>query len=157
MPAVDPVPSSPLCEFSLTNAEIPVGELRQRLDHPQAGGLVVFEGVVRNHHQGRAVRFLDYQGYAPLAQREGERILAAAATRWPLYAVLACHRLGHLEIGGAAVWIGTAAAHRAEAFAACAWIMDEIKVRLPVWKQETYADGTVEWSRGAVIRTSPPA
>jgi molybdopterin synthase catalytic subunit len=54
------------------------------------------------------------------------------------------------------VWIGTAAAHRAEAFAACAWIMDEVKARVPVWKQETFADGTVEWSQGTVMRSEAP-
>lgn len=141
--------------FTLTEQPMATADLRRQLAHPQAGGLVVFEGVVRDHHQGRAVRQLDYQGYAPLAISEGERILATAIGRWPLLAALGCHRLGQLDIGETAVWIGVAAAHRAEAFAACAWIMDEVKARVPVWKRETFADGTVAWSQGTIIR--PPA
>jgi molybdopterin synthase catalytic subunit len=142
--------------FIITDQPIDAVAWRRRLDHPQAGGMVVFEGVVRDHHQGRAVRHLDYQGYAPLAARLGCEILDVACRRWPLLAALGCHRVGHLEIGGMAVWIGTAAAHRAEAFAACAWIMDEVKARVPVWKQETFADGTVEWSQGTIMRTAAP-
>lgn len=143
-------------DFQVTDRPIDLAAWRRRLDHPQAGGLVIFEGVVRDHHQGRAVRHLDYQGYAPLAVRMGTEILATARSRWPLLAALGCHRIGHLEVGEAAVWIGTAAAHRTEAFAACAWIMDEVKARVPVWKQETFADGTVEWSQGTVMRTEAP-
>ncbi len=143
-------------DFALTNQSIDVVAWRRRLDHPQAGGLAIFEGVVRNHHQGRAVRHLDYQGYAPLAVRTGSEILATARGRWPLLVALGCHRIGHLDIGEAAVWIGVASAHRAEAFAACAWIMDEVKARVPVWKRETYADGSVAWAQGSVVRLDPP-
>lgn len=144
-------------DFAITEVPIDCAAWRRRLDHAQAGGLVVFEGVVRDHHQGRAVRHLDYQGYAPLALGVGRGILAAARQRWPLLAACACHRVGHLDVGEAAVWVGTAAAHRGEAFAACAWIMDEIKARVPVWKRETFADGTVEWSQGTILRSEEPA
>jgi molybdopterin synthase catalytic subunit len=140
-------------DFQITDRPIDLAAWRRRLDHPQAGGLVIFEGVVRDHHQGRSVRHLDYQGYAPLAVRVGNGILATARTRWPLLAALCCHRVGHLEVGEAAVWVGTSSAHRAEAFAACAWIMDEVKASIPVWKQETFADGTVEWSQGTIMRS----
>ena len=143
-------------DFAITDRPIDGAAWRRRLDHAQAGGLVVFEGVVRDHHQGRAVRHLDYQGYAPLAVSVGRGIIASARQRWPLLAACACHRTGHLEVGEAAVWVGTAAAHRGEAFAACAWIMDEIKARVPVWKRETFADGTVEWSQGTILRTEEP-
>ncbi len=144
-------------DFAVTDQPIDLAAWRRRLDHPQAGGLVVFEGVVRDHHQGRAVRHLDYEGYAPLAVSTGRAILAQARARWPLLAALGCHRVGHLEIGEAAVWIGVAAAHRAEAFAACAWIMDEVKARVPVWKRETFADGTIEWAQGSIVRLDAPA
>ncbi len=129
--------------FTVTDRTIDIATLRRRLDHAQAGAVVVFEGVVRDHHQGRAVRHLDYEGYAGLAAKEGGRILAEACARWPLLAAIGCHRTGHLEVGEAAVWIGVASAHRGEAFAACAWIMDEVKRRVPVWKRETFADGAV--------------
>lgn len=143
-------------DFEVTDAPIELAAWRARLEHPQAGGLVIFEGVVRDHHQGRAVRSLDYEGYAPLATRAGSEILAEARRRWPLLIALGCHRVGHLEVGEAAVWIGVAAAHRAEAFAACGWIMDEVKARVPIWKRESFADGSVEWSQGTVLRTEAP-
>ena len=142
--------------FTITNSPIDLASLRLELEHPQAGGLVVFEGVVRNHHQGRAVLHLAYEGHAPLAIRQGEKILAEAAVRWPLLRAIACHRLGHLEVGEAAVWIGVASAHRAEAFSACAWIMDQVKTRVPVWKKETLANGTVEWNQGTTMQTAAP-
>ena len=138
--------------FTITNSPIDLASLRLELEHPQAGGLVVFEGVVRNHHQGRAVLHLAYEGHAPLAIRQGEKILAEAAVRWPLLRAIGCHRLGHLEVGEAAVWIGVASAHRVEAFAACAWIMDEVKARVPVWKREAYADGSAAWAAGSPFR-----
>jgi molybdopterin synthase catalytic subunit len=137
--------------FTITTAPIDTFALRRALDHPQAGGLVVFEGIVRNHHQGRAVRHLEYEGHAPLAITQGDAILAEARSRWPLLTAVGCHRLGHLEVGEAAVWIGVASAHRAEAFAACAWIMDAVKQRVPVWKRETFADGTVAWATGTPL------
>ena len=142
--------------FCITTTPIDTIALRQALDHPQAGGLVIFEGVVRNHHQGRAVRHLDYEGHAPLAITQGERILDEARNRWPLLKALGCHRLGHLEVGEAAVWIGVASAHRAEAFAACAWIMDAVKHQVPVWKRETFVDGTVAWARGEPLAAPVP-
>ena len=143
-------------DFAITDQPIDCAAWRRRLDHQQAGGFVVFEGVVRDHHQGRAVRHLDYQGYAPLAVQVGTSILATARSRWPLLAALGCHRVGHIEISEAAVWIGVSAAHRAEAFAACAWIMDEVKAKVPVWKRETFANGLVEWSQGTVLRSESP-
>lgn len=142
--------------FAIIDRPIDSAAWRARLAHPQAGGIVVFEGVVRDHHGGRSVRYLDYQGYAPLAERVGTEILAAARARWGLLVALGCHRVGHLPIGETAVWIGCAAVHRAEAFAACAWIMDAVKARVPVWKRETYADGSVVWAPGNIMRAEGP-
>ena len=138
-------------DFTIVDQDIDPLALRRRLVHPQAGGVVVFEGVVRDHHQGKAVRHLHYEGYRPLAEATGEHLLNAARARWPVFAAVGCHRLGHLEIGGMAVWIGVACAHRGDAFAACAWIMDEVKARIPIWKRETFADGSVAWSQGSII------
>lgn len=137
--------------FTVTDGVIDTAALRAQMAHPCAGGTVIFEGVVRNHHQGRDVRHLDYQGYVPLALTVGNDIFSAARIRWQLLAATGCHRLGHLEIGDAAVWIGVAAAHRGPAFEACAWIMDEIKQRVPIWKRETFTDGVIEWSQGTTL------
>ena len=141
-------------EFPILTTPIDTAAWQARLAHPQAGGLVVFAGVVRDHHQGRAVTCLDYEGHVPLASRAGSRILAEASGRWPLLRALGCHRIGHLEVGETAVWIGVASAHRADAFAACAWIMDQVKATVPIWKRETFVDGTVVWAEGTPL--SPP-
>lgn len=132
--------------FEVSSVPIDAIALRARLEHPAAGGVCVFEGVVRNHNEGRAVAGLRYEAYAELAVREGERIVAEARARWPLLAVACVHRTGQLAIGELAVWIGVAAAHRGDAFAACRFLIDETKARVPIWKHEGYADGgTAQW------------
>ncbi|KAF0093921.1 MAG: molybdopterin synthase catalytic subunit [Puniceicoccaceae bacterium 5H] len=131
--------------FQLSAAPIDPASLRATLEDPTAGALVTFEGWVRNHHQGRAVERLGYSAYEPLALKEGARILAEALERFPLAQAQAVHRIGDLAIGDCAVWVGVASSHRQEAFAACSWIIDAIKGRVPVWKEEFYADGSVAW------------
>ena len=88
---------------------------------------------------------LDYQAFAPLAVSEGEKILAEAGSRFALRAASAVHRTGRLAIGDMAVWVGVSADHRDAAFDACRWIIDEIKTRVPIWKNEHYADGESGW------------
>jgi molybdopterin synthase catalytic subunit len=109
------------------------------------GGIVTFEGVVRNHSADRAVLRLAYDAYAPLATKEGERILAEARKRYAVAHVACAHRTGVLAIGEVAVWVGAAAAHRDAAFAACRYVIDEVKRRVPIWKKEFYADGESGW------------
>ena len=110
-----------------------------------AGACVTFEGWVRDHNDGRDVLRLDYQAYAVLAHAEGEAIVSEACERFDVHGARALHRVGNLEIGDLAVWVGVTAAHRDAAFAACRWIIDEIKLRVPLWKNEHYADGASGW------------
>lgn len=131
--------------FRLEEAPIDVARERRALDHAAAGACASFEGRVRNHNEGRAVLRLDYQAYAPLATSEGEAILAEAATRFAVREVRCVHRVGRLAIGDLAVWVGVSADHRDAAFAACRWIVDEVKLRVPIWKNEHYADGESGW------------
>ena len=131
--------------FSLTDQIIDTARLMQALDEPSAGACVVFEGRVRNHHNGRAVTGLEYEAYAPLAQSEGQRILEEACERFGIQRAIAQHRLGTLDIGENAVWVGVATAHRKEAFTACAYIIDQLKARVPIWKKEFYTEGPAEW------------
>jgi molybdopterin synthase catalytic subunit len=138
--------------FSLTHDPIDTTSLRARIESRSSGAVVIFEGVVRDHHAGRAVSSLEYEGYAPMATPVGQALLAEAAQRFGLAAALGVHRLGHLEIGDIAVVIIVASSHRGAAFSACAWIMDELKARVPVWKHEHFADGSSEWNRGTTIR-----
>jgi molybdopterin synthase catalytic subunit len=131
--------------FRLTSESIDVAALRAALEHAAAGACVVFEGTVRDHNGGRAVERLEYEAYPALAIREGEAVLREARARFPLLEAVCTHRTGALAIGDTAVWVGVASAHRGAAFDACRFIIDEIKHRVPIWKREFYADGTVEW------------
>ena len=108
------------------------------------GGVACFLGAVRDHHGGRQVLRLRYSAYEPMAEAELARIVAETESRWPV-AVALRHRIGQLEVGDAAIAAVAAGAHRDEAFAACRYLVEEAKRRVPVWKQEFYADGTVEW------------
>ncbi|WP_395638461.1 molybdenum cofactor biosynthesis protein MoaE [Pseudolysinimonas sp.] len=107
------------------------------------GALVVFEGVIRDHDHGEGVSSLDYQAH-PDAERFLADVCASVATSSGLR-VAAAHRIGHLEIGDVALVAAVAAAHRAEAFAACAELVEQIKQRVPIWKRQHLADGPSEW------------
>lgn len=131
-----------MSRFRLTTEPIPS---RLLSDHDAAGAIATFEGVVRNHNEGRPVRRLEYEAYGELALVEGERIVAEALGRFPILDAACVHRVGALAIGDAAIRVETAAAHRAEAFRACEWIVEEVKRRVPIWKKERYADGDSGW------------
>ena len=114
------------------------------VDHPGAGGVVVFSGVVRNETAGRPVKFLEYEAHPPMAVAKMREIGDAARARWPgLKRVAMQHRIGRLEIGEASVLIAVSAAHRAEAFEACRYAIDTLKRTVPVWKKEHFEDGEV--------------
>ncbi|WP_330970719.1 molybdenum cofactor biosynthesis protein MoaE, partial [Lysobacter sp. A3-1-A15] len=98
-----------------------------------------------DHNDGRGVQGLRYQAYAALAQAEGERILAEALERFAIVDARCVHRVGELAIGELAIWVGVSAAHRDAAFAACRFVIDEVKARVPIWKHERYADGAADW------------
>jgi molybdopterin synthase catalytic subunit len=111
---------------------------------PERGAVACFVGVVRDHDQGKPVRRLEYSAYGPMAEAECGRIVAEARARWTAEIALE-HRVGLLEIGDAAVAIAAAAPHRDAAFAACRYVIEQVKRRVPIWKREYYADGTVGW------------
>lgn len=131
--------------FSLTEKTIDIASLAEQLHDPAAGAEVAFDGRVRNHNDGRAVGQLEYQAYPALALSTGRKILTEELERHGILKAMAVHRTGPLEIGESAVWVGVASAHRGAAFDAARAIMERLKYELPVWKKETYADGTVEW------------
>lgn len=131
--------------FALADAPFEIAPLRARLLRPDAGAYACFEGWVRDHHAGRGVVGLTYEAYAALAESEGEAILAEACGRFAIAEAACVHRVGALQVGELAVWVGVSAAHRDAAFAACRWIIDEVKARVPIWKHERYQDGDVAW------------
>jgi len=131
--------------FSLSETAIDADSLLRGLEGERVGAVVVFEGRVRDHNEGRAVRGLAYEAYAKLAESEGARIIEEACSRFEIVQVLCVHRIGELSLGELAVWVGVSAAHRDAAFAACRYVIDEVKARVPIWKREHYAGGEAEW------------
>jgi molybdopterin synthase catalytic subunit len=131
--------------FRLSESPIDAAALARELAQVGAGACVTFEGWVRDNNEGRNVLRLGYQAYAPLALAEGKRILAEAREKFAILDVRCAHRVGTLEIGELAVWVGVSAAHREAAFAACRYVIDEVKRRVPIWKNEHYADGESGW------------
>ena len=131
--------------LELTDKTILVGDLSLRLENLGAGALASFEGRVRNHHLGRKVKALEYEAAPLLAQKEFRRIVESTLVNSDILDVLCVHRLGRLEVGETAIWLGVLAPHRAEAFAACEHLMSELKKRLPIWKKEFFEDGTASW------------
>lgn len=123
--------------IAITDQSIDSSKLKRDLLQGESGALVVFEGWVRNHNDGRSVESLEYEAYESLCIKEGQRIIHEAKNRFEINEVVCVHRTGHLQIGDTAVWIGATAAHRGEAFKACQYVIDEIKLRLPIWKKST--------------------
>jgi molybdopterin/thiamine biosynthesis adenylyltransferase/molybdopterin synthase catalytic subunit/rhodanese-related sulfurtransferase len=118
---------------------------RAELADPSCGGYASFEGWVRDHNEGRQVRRLEYEAFTALAVREGDRIVAEAVEKYGVRRAACVHRIGDLALGEMAVWVGVSAPHRSEAFAACRYIIDEVKHRVPIWKKEHYVDGDSGW------------
>jgi molybdopterin synthase catalytic subunit len=116
-------------------------EVVARVSGPDAGGIVSFVGAVRDHARGHSIEHLEYEAYPEMAEREMEKIADEASARWPGTRVAIAHRVGRLEIGDAAVVVVAASAHRGEAFEACRYAIDTLKVRVPIWKREVATDG----------------
>jgi molybdopterin synthase catalytic subunit len=131
--------------FRFSDSPLATSQLASALTDPSCGGYAAFEGWVRNHNEGQAVLRLEYEAFEALAVKEGERVIAEAIALFGVRHALCVHRVGALELGDVAVWVGVSAPHRDEAFRACRYIIDEVKHRVPIWKKEHYADGDSGW------------
>ena len=140
----------------LTDAVINLATLSQTVEASGYGAVVTFSGNVRDNARGREVLYLEYEAYAPLAEKQLGRLIAEAEARWQVKCMVQ-HRLGRLEIGESSVGIAVAAAHRAEAFEACRWLMDTLKETVPIWKREFFEGGD-HWVEGPqTVSTKKPA
>jgi molybdopterin synthase catalytic subunit len=129
---------------ALTTEPLDVAAHEAAVDHPAAGAVVSFRGVVRDHDGGRGVRALHYEAHPSAAAVLAE--VAAEIAKDPLvYAIAVSHRVGDLDVGDVALAAAVSTAHRAAAFEICGRLVDEVKARLPVWKHQLFADGTDEW------------
>ena len=134
-----------MSRFLITSRAIDLESFRRGQLDASCGAYVQFEGWVRDHNEGQAVLRLEYEVYEPLAVKEGEKIIAEAQQKFGISNAAAIHRSGLMELTEAAVVVGVSSPHRSEAFDACRYIIDETKVRLPIWKKEHYASGEAEW------------
>jgi molybdopterin synthase catalytic subunit len=146
------VTSAPLDLLAL-NRELLGPETSTMQDAPGAAGagrgaIATFTGLVRDHNQGRRVRFLEYEAYEPLAVRALGQIVEEARGQWPSVRLAIHHRIGRLEIGEASVIIAAMSPHRADAFAVCRYAIERVKQIVPIWKHEHFEGGDV-WLEGA--------
>jgi len=129
----------------LTKEAISPGALLAEVARPEYGGTCLFLGTVRDGPEDGGLTGIEYSAYEAMAVAELERILAEARRQWPMSRIAVRHRLGLVPTEEASIGIAAAAPHRAEAFAACRYVIEEVKHRLPVWKKELRADGSVLW------------
>ena len=139
----------------ITTDPIDPSTVVQRVGGPEDGAVALFLGTVRNHNEGRTVGGMEYEGYAEMAREQLAAIVAEAAVRAESDRIAAVHRLGNLSIGEVSVAIVVSSPHRAEAFDAARYVIEEIKKRLPVWKRERYVGGGAEWLEGQVPAAVP--
>jgi len=136
--SVDPVRGQ---RCTISDRPLDEAEVVARVSGPDAGGIVSFVGNVRETARGHDIKYLEYEAYPEMAEREMEKIATEAGEKWPGTRIAIAHRVGHLEIGEAAVIVVAASAHRGEAFTACRFAIDTLKVRVPIWKREVARDG----------------
>jgi molybdopterin synthase catalytic subunit len=142
-----------LNEFSRIQSEaFDLGLFDDNWMFPECGGIGIFIGTVRNHHQGRAVEALKYTAYAPVAEKMIRQIEHEIQQKYQVSYVRVVHRVGHLDIGDTAIIAVAYAAHRREAFEACEEAVERVKHEVPVWKEEFYKDGTSQFVEGCCIR-----
>ena len=132
-----------MIDIQLQEQELDIRACVDFVSAPEAGGINVFIGTVRNQTQGRAVIRLEFEAYAPMAVSEMRKIAATALGRWPVQRIAVHHRVGSLGIGGVPVVIAVGSAHRQAAFEACQYVIDTLKQTVPIWKKEVFEGGEV--------------
>jgi len=131
----------------LMSDELDVGWAARRVTDPRAGGINLFLGTTRRqtNPEGQSLTALDYHAYPDMALARMQSLLAGARQQWPVVRSVLLHRVGRVSPGESSVLIAVACPHRAEAFAACRWLIDTLKVDVPIWKQERWSDGGGTW------------
>ena len=129
----------------ITEAPIDFAALTERVRSNQAGAVCLFLGTVRELTGDRRTAALDYEAYPEMALKTLTDLEAEARRRWPITEAALVHRVGHLDLGEVSVAVAVSCPHRHQAFDACRWLIDTLKEVVPIWKKETWADGTEEW------------
>src|SRR5215212_8036045 len=131
--------------IQLTDDPIDTSSLLNRVQHPEAGAVVLFLGTTRALTAGKQTVALDYESYREMAERQLAELEAEARRRWPVIECNITHRLGRVPPTEASVAIAVSTPHRHDAFAAAEWLIDSLKRDVPIWKREQWSDGTTEW------------
>jgi molybdopterin synthase catalytic subunit len=129
----------------IVTGKIEIDKLTREAASPESGALAIFLGTVRSQNEGREVTGIEYSAYEQMAEREMKNILNEATTRFSIHSAIVEHRVGELEVGDASIGIVVTHAHRGAALDALRYIIDETKLRAPIWKLEHYVDGSREW------------
>ena len=139
----------PETRVAVVETPIDPASLLEEVSRPDAGAVALFLGTVRNHSpQRQGVTHLEYEVFRSRAQEKIIEIVAEATAKWPVLAAVVEHRVGRVDLGGTAVAVAVASAHRADAFSAARYLIDELKERAPIWKKEHW-EGGAEWSPGS--------
>ncbi|MER3430133.1 MAG: hypothetical protein C4324_03645 [Blastocatellia bacterium] len=145
----------------LTNRPISVGDVARRFVPEDCGATVTLDGYARRFTRNlangeiRQTQYLVYEAYEQMALKEMKKMIARAKTAFRISAVAVIHRLGRVEIGETSVVVSVAAPHRHEAFAACSWLIGELKRTVPIWKKEVYSDGEAWAEPSSSLGTQP--
>ncbi len=131
--------------FKVTKEPLNVQEVITLVKRSTDGAVVTFDGIVRDNFDGRAVRYLEYEAYAEMAEKKMVEIATEVRQKFAVGKIAMVHRIGRLEIGESSIVIAVAAPHRHAAFEACAYAMDRVKEEVPVWKKECFVDGEAHW------------
>lgn len=131
--------------LTFTKEKIDTAALNRSMATPGAGAVVHFEGHVRDTNQNRHVTRLEYEAADKIEEKEFAKIVDEVHAQYAIIGLTCVHRVGTLNVGEIAVWIGVTAPHRAAAFEACRYVIDELKKRVPIWKKEHYTDGDSGW------------
>jgi len=131
--------------IQLTPDQIDYAALTESVRSSASGAVVLFLGTVRELTDRRRTVALDYDAYGPMAEAKLQELAAEARRRWPVDQVAIVHRIGHLELGDVSVAVAVSCPHRHDAFDAARFLIDTLKVTVPIWKKENWSDGTTEW------------
>ncbi|MHA2615854.1 MAG: molybdenum cofactor biosynthesis protein MoaE [bacterium JZ-2024 1] len=140
--------SSPLFRIDIMRQRIETEKICEEIVHPAFGALLTFQGVVRNHTEGKPVIWVDYEAYEPLAVRQMESIARQLEKKWGIQRLALVHRLGRLYPGEVSLLIALATIHRAEGFEALAFALEQVKTIVPIWKKEYFTSENSAWVKG---------
>ena len=133
---------------SIVREVIDIESLRLRVQHSQAGAVLIFCGDIRNHSQQKEVTYLEYEAHERMALKQISKIVEEAQKKWQIHTVEVIHRLGKLAVKDCSIAIAVSTSHRGDAYEASRYIIDTIKHSVPIWKKEYFVDAPAEWSKG---------